>query len=186
MSGRKTSDAALFEQTLTRARAIAREIPRLRVHEPKGTWTYAIDLRRFAGANRLEPYGRRFLYRDLQGRWMAIDALVSSGCLVGVGFHPSSVAANWVSTITKARRRKHPEADLTRPIFLMTPGFNLHFLSFSKKGGKTPVFYLHLHDGVRPKPRARFIESARLKSFHVMLEDYTREGTSRTRVGAKS
>ena len=123
--------AVLFQEVLDRAqRHLARgsqaAVPR---SKEKCSLRNQISVR-FEGKDRLRAYGKRFMYRDQKGRWNAIDALISGERLTGIALRTPAAAAKWVATLRNTRRRRNPEADFTRPAFIMTPGYNLHFVSF--------------------------------------------------------
>jgi hypothetical protein len=171
MPSNKLAGSVLFQEAVDRARAIAHEVPKLGFHEAKESPAYSVDLVRFEGKHLSQAYGKRFIYRDQKGRWNAIDALVSGERLTGIAVHTPAAAAQWVATLRNTRRRRNPEADFTKPAFVMTPGYNLHFISFPKPTSRKPVHHLHLHDGLRPKARARLIGPAELEEFHEQLND---------------
>ncbi len=175
MAKSKTKPGITFQDSLNRAQAIAAAVPRLSVPTPRGDPTYTVALVRFEGENKLQPYGKRFLYRDQEGAWVAIDALISDGRLTGIALHASKVATQWVATLRSSRRRKNPDINFSTPAFVMTPGYNLHFLSFSGHTGRKPKHHIPLHDGLRPKARTKLLNAADLKALHNKLSGNTRQ-----------
>lgn len=153
---------AVWDSALERARAIAAVVPEFVFAEPKGEPEHVAGLARFDVKVQPQPYGCRFLYRDVDGDWHALDALTSAKQVVGIAAHKPEVARQWVAMLKKTRRRMDADMDFARPSFVMTPGFSLHFVSFPKQAGKKPVRHLPLHDGLQAKPRAKLLDQVEL------------------------
>lgn len=166
MQQKNKKDTDLFQRALDRAAAISVEIPTMSFGTPRADPFYVADLVRFDGTKLLRPYGRRFLYRDDSGAWQAVDALLSKGNLIGIALHGPAAAEPWARTLRDARRRKAQDVDPESAAFVMTPGFNLHFLSFSTAKKRIRCHHLRLDDGLRTKPRSKFLKSPDLKRLY--------------------